>query len=36
VYDYEWQPPMVDKNYNLLGGDTYMGQFVAEWLSQKN
>jgi hypothetical protein len=36
VYDYEWMPPMIDRSYNLLGGDDHMGEFIGQWLAEKN
>jgi hypothetical protein len=32
-YDHIWQPVMVDSNYNLLGGNDYMGEFAKSWLA---
>jgi endoglucanase len=35
IYDWDYQPVMVDKNYNLLGGDNFMGVFTQKWLLNK-
>ena len=35
VFDQWWQPVMFDLNYNLLGGEAYMGQFTKDLLFQK-
>jgi endoglucanase len=35
VYHYAWNPWMIDRQYNLLGGNNFMGQFTAEWLYDK-
>ncbi len=35
VYHYAWNPWMIDRQYNLLGGNNFMGQFTAEWLYEK-
>ena len=32
VFDQFWQPVMFDQNYNLLGGENYMGQFTKDLL----
>ena len=32
VFDQYWQPVMFDTNYNLLGGENYMGQFTKDLL----
>lgn len=34
VFDHWWQPIMFDTNYNLLGGENYMGQFTKDFLFQ--
>src|SRR5512134_1650631 len=34
VFDQWWQPVMFDTNYNLLGGENYMGQFTKDFLFQ--
>ena len=34
VFDIYWQPIMFDTNWNLLGGETYMGQFTKDFLYQ--
>ncbi len=34
AYDPWWQPVMVDANWNLLGGENYMGQFIKDELAQ--
>ena len=34
VFDQYWQPVMFDQNYNLLGGESYMGQFTKDLLFQ--
>ncbi len=34
VFDIYWQPVMFDTNWNLLGGETYMGQFTKDLLYQ--
>jgi endoglucanase len=34
VFDQWWQPVMFDLNYNLLGGENYMGQFTKDFLFQ--
>ena len=34
VFDQYWQPVMFDSNYNLLGGESYEGQFVKDLLTQ--
>lgn len=34
VFDDYWQPIMFDTNWKLLGGETYMGQFVKDFLYQ--
>jgi endoglucanase len=33
TYDPWWQPIMMDTNWNLLGGENYMGQFVKDELA---
>lgn len=36
IYDHAYPPKMmIDEKYNLLGGENYMGQFVAQWLKDK-
>lgn len=35
VADYEWQPEMFDRNWNLLVGENYMGGFVKDYLYEK-
>jgi cellulase/cellobiase CelA1 len=32
VFDQFWQPVMFDQNYNLLGGENFMGQFTKDLL----
>ncbi len=32
VADYEWQPEMFDRDWNLLVGEKYMGGFVKDYL----
>ena len=32
VFDLYWQPIMFDLNWNLLGGENYMGQFTKDFL----
>nr|WP_225335714.1 cellulase family glycosylhydrolase [Halomicrobium urmianum] len=32
TFDSHWAPNMFDHDWNLLGGDDYMGQFTKEWL----
>ncbi len=32
VFDEYWQPIMFDENWNLLGGEAYMGQFTKDYL----
>lgn len=32
VFDLYWQPIMFDTNWNLLGGENYMGQFTKDFL----
>jgi endoglucanase len=32
VFDIYWQPVMFDTNWNLLGGENYMGQFTKDFL----
>jgi hypothetical protein len=34
VFDKLWQPVMFDANWNLLGGENYMGQFTKDELAQ--
>ncbi|HEX9388789.1 MAG TPA: glycoside hydrolase family 6 protein [Anaerolineales bacterium] len=34
VFDQFWQPVMFDQNYNLLGGENYMGQYTKDFLFQ--
>jgi cellulose 1,4-beta-cellobiosidase len=34
VFDQFWQPVMFDQNYNLLGGENFMGQFTKDLLFQ--
>ena len=34
VFDLYWQPVMFDTNWNLLGGENYMGQFTKDFLYQ--
>jgi cellulose 1,4-beta-cellobiosidase len=34
VFDQFWQPVMFDSNYNLLGGENFMGQFTKDLLFQ--
>lgn len=34
VFDQWWQPVMFDTNYNLLGGENYMGQYTKDFLYQ--
>src|SRR5687767_4365605 len=34
VFDQWWQPVMFDLNYNLLGGENFMGQFTKDFLFQ--
>jgi endoglucanase len=34
VFDVYWQPVMFDASWNLLGGETYMGQFTRDFLYQ--
>ncbi|RPI94101.1 MAG: glycoside hydrolase family 5 protein [Chloroflexi bacterium] len=34
VFDQWWQPVMFDLNYNLLGGENYMGQYTKDFLFQ--
>jgi hypothetical protein len=34
VFDDYWQPMMFDTNWNLLGGENYMGQFTKDLLYQ--
>ena len=34
VYDPWWQPIMMDTNWNLLGGENYMGQMTKDELAQ--
>ena len=36
VADYEWQPEMFDRNWNLLVGEKYMGGFVKDYLYEKS
>lgn len=31
----EWYPPMFDHDWNLLGGEDYMGAFTQRWLAEK-
>ncbi|CCQ33656.1 endoglucanase protein [Halorhabdus tiamatea SARL4B] len=33
VFDSEWMPRMFDTEWNLLGGNDYMGVFAKEWLA---
>ena len=35
VADYEWQPEMFDRDWNLLVGEKYMGGFVKDYLYEK-
>jgi endoglucanase len=32
VFDIYWQPTMFDSNWNLLGGEAFMGQFTKDFL----
>jgi len=32
VHDVSWQPVMFDANWNLLGGENFMGQFTKDFL----
>jgi cellulose 1,4-beta-cellobiosidase len=34
VFDQFWQPVMFDQNYNLLGGENFMGQYTKDFLFQ--
>ena len=34
VFDIYWQPVMFDTNWNLLGGENYMGQFTKDFLNR--
>jgi endoglucanase len=34
VFDIYWQPIMFDTNWNLLGGESYMGEFTKDFLYQ--
>jgi endoglucanase len=34
VFDIYWQPVMFDTNWNLLGGEAFMGQFTKDFLFQ--
>ena len=34
VFDIYWQPIMFDTDWNLLGGETYMGEFTKDFLYQ--
>ncbi len=34
VFDIYWQPIMFDLNWNILGGENYMGQFTKDFLFQ--
>ncbi len=34
VFDDNWQPVMFDANWNLLGGENFMGQFTKDELAQ--
>jgi len=34
VFDQYWDPKMWDENWNLLGGENYMGQFTKDFLFQ--
>jgi endoglucanase len=34
VFDTIWQPVMFDQNYNLLGGENFMGQYTKDFLFQ--
>jgi endoglucanase len=34
VFDTIWQPIMFDQNYNLLGGENFMGQYTKDFLFQ--
>jgi endoglucanase len=35
VFDHSWYPVMCDRNYKLLGGEDYQGEFVQAFLSEK-
>ena len=35
VHDPIWQPVMYDSNWNLLGGENFMGQYTKDFLFQK-
>lgn len=35
VFDDNWQPVMFDANWNLLGGENFMGQFTKDLLAAK-
>ena len=33
AFDSRWVPPMFDTDWNVLGGDAYMGSLVKHWLA---
>jgi hypothetical protein len=35
IFDQFWRPVMFDENWNLLGGDEYMGESIKQWLYEK-
>ena len=36
AFDSQWVPPMFDADWNLRGGDRYMGRLVKRWLAAEH